>query len=246
MVSRLPALIGDGVMSNDNCKFPSGRSVANCRKDAKRLSRDNKIPLNQALDAVAIANGISLPWHVALQQLNGNSAQTSKMTVKDIQRVIDRVPELTHFGLGVYKGANIIFRNPDDYRAKLKEGHQELLLALDECNLVCRFLAHTTRRQTMNPRVTSYGLKHQVEGYLRRMSDVEVPYVSNGAFICAALHMGYDYEPHRPGSPNAILNISQRSPVLAWRKLVDRRSFLTIRNKDKLQELASQIGVEFA
>lgn len=58
---------------SDSWKFPSGRSVANCRKDAKRLARQEKIPLNEALDRIASANGILLPWARALSILEGQS-----------------------------------------------------------------------------------------------------------------------------------------------------------------------------
>lgn len=62
------------------------------------------------------------------------------------------------------------------------------------------------RRKTLNRRVTSYGLKHAAE---RAMRALNVPdyYVSNGAFICAAIALGHRVE-HIPGSPNAWLDLN--------------------------------------
>ena len=37
----------------------------------------------------------------------------------------------------------------------------------------------------------SYTLKHSVEYYHRQLNHFDDAYVSNGAFICAALHMGF-------------------------------------------------------
>lgn len=37
----------------------------------------------------------------------------------------------------------------------------------------------------------SYGLKHSVERYHRKLNQFNDAYVSNGALICAAIHMGF-------------------------------------------------------
>ncbi|WNL48358.1 hypothetical protein RKE25_22765 (plasmid) [Dyella sp. BiH032] len=42
--------------SDDSLVFPSGRSVARARQDAKRLAKKEGIPLNEALDRVAFEN----------------------------------------------------------------------------------------------------------------------------------------------------------------------------------------------
>ncbi|HDM8167566.1 TPA: hypothetical protein P0E23_000145 [Vibrio harveyi] len=54
--------------------FPSGRSVARCKDDAKKMVRvsklsDNPITLNTALDMIAMSNGIPLPWAKAIHSL---------------------------------------------------------------------------------------------------------------------------------------------------------------------------------
>ena len=56
---------------------------------------------------------------------------------------------------------------------------------------------------------TSYGYKHMAEHWHRReLGDAADCYVSNGAFIAAALALGYR---HRllPGSPNCLFNFAR-------------------------------------
>ncbi|WP_152446836.1 hypothetical protein [Janthinobacterium sp. HH01] len=55
---------------SDLFKFPSGRSVGNCRKDAKRLARQEQIPLHAAFDRISNANGMPYPWARALSILD--------------------------------------------------------------------------------------------------------------------------------------------------------------------------------
>ena len=41
--------------------------------------------------------------------------------------------------------------------------------------------------------------------------------MANGAFICAALHLGFEMQRTDPSSPNAYFNMSAKSPVFEWR-----------------------------
>lgn len=82
---------------------------------------------------------------------------------------------------------------------------------------------HACPRKTINYRRSSYGLKHEVE-HASRIPGRSYPqtdhygrdwygpyvYVTNGAFITAALAEGYRMVPTSPGSPNAHFNISVR------------------------------------
>lgn len=68
---------------------------------------------------------------------------------------------------------------------------------------------------------SSYVYKHVAEHDLREAANA-VPgvfspeyrargsYISNGAFIAAALHLGYKIRRTHPGSPNVFLNVSYR------------------------------------
>lgn len=78
---------------SDSWKFPSGRSVGNCRKDAKRLARQEKIPLNEALDRIASANGTPLQWPRALSILEGQSQSSTHMKLdEDEVKYLGSVP----------------------------------------------------------------------------------------------------------------------------------------------------------
>jgi len=58
---------------NDNLRFPSGKTVKQIKKDAKRLSKLSDIPLNEVLDQLAEENGFSVPWHEAIIHLSSTS-----------------------------------------------------------------------------------------------------------------------------------------------------------------------------
>jgi len=229
-------------MQTDKLRFPSGRSVANCKKDAKRLCKTDRIPLHEALDRVAADNGLAMPFHRAIAQLKKQAA-TSLMTRTDIQAVMDRHPELTHFGLGLSQRA-VSKMTFDEYRIAFEQERQSLLDAVDECNRACRFMRHMQKRQTINTASSSYGLKHRAETFGRRMGEAN-PYVANGALICAALHLGFEFKQGLNGSPNVWFNISNRSAVVQWERLKDRARSLYSYSKaqdHKLAMLERQIG----
>jgi hypothetical protein len=91
--------------------------------------------------------------------------------------------------------------------APFKVGDTPSRVDLAQVDLAIRWLGHHGRRATINPHYSSYGLKHHAENtgpVLRRNA---VPYISNGAFIAAALHLNYRVS--RIGrTPNARINIS--------------------------------------
>ncbi|MUJ20419.1 hypothetical protein [Aliivibrio fischeri] len=58
-------------------KFPSGRSVEQIKKDAKRLRKSQDITLTEALNQCASENGIGLPWDKAVEQLKRKALSAS-------------------------------------------------------------------------------------------------------------------------------------------------------------------------
>ena len=56
---------------------PFSRLVGDCRKDAKRLARQDHIPLNEALDRVAIANRGAHSWARAVSVIEGTSIRSA-------------------------------------------------------------------------------------------------------------------------------------------------------------------------
>jgi len=167
---------------------------------------------------------------------------TPVMTRDDICSVMKEHPELTHFGIGACRHTGQTYK---EYLERFEKDRQTLMESVDECNRALFFLAHTTKRQTLNRSFTSYGLKHSVENFLRYTGGFENKYLSNGAFICAAIHYGYNYSPSdNRGSPNAIFNISSTSPVLMWLRLYGRgANNLSRAETKKLHVLEEQLEI---
>lgn len=242
----------------ESVRFPSGRSVGNCRKDAKRLAREQGISLHQAQDLIAKLNGSDLSWARSLEAMKAAAERQSlakfgvtqprAMTVSDIDAVIARAPMLTHFGWGANSHA---IRSGESVGDAIRRGQEELRSALEECNKAMLFLAHVVPRKTLNPRAgSSYGLKHAAEGFLKAFPDAKNRnhHVSNGAFICAALHLGFDCRPTTLTSVNVFFNFSSRSPVLEWRKLQGRRAHTNTYDPkhSRALELQRQFGMQNA
>jgi len=226
-------------MHSEKLCFPSGRSVANCKNDAKRLTKNEGIPHHQALDRVAKENGLAMPFHKAVEHIRRHSA-TPVMSMADIQTVMDRHPGLTHTGIGL--PPRVAARaTPKEYLKAFEQERESLLSAVDECNRAHLFLSHLEKRKTINTSSSSYGLKHQVEGFGRRLG-LENPYVANGAFICAAIHLGFDFRRLPNGSTNVWINYSGRSPAIEWRRFFERKKsglLHTDIRRDKLAKLES-------
>jgi len=246
LVGCLPWLLRRRSMTNfDSLCFPSGRTVGNCRKDAKRLARQKQIPLSQAQDIVAAENGASHSWGRAIALLKAQSQpvppsrSASLMSQSDIRAVMAAHPNLTHFGIGIFRTPR---QSVEERRAIFERERGNLAGALDECNRAMRFLMHALKRKTINPRLNSYGLKHMTEDYMNCLPDVSNGYVANGAFICAAIHSGFDIAPAGPGSPNVRFNISERSPVIEWLQLSDGGR-QTAKSRAKLAALELELGV---
>lgn len=236
-------------MDDEKLLFPSGRSVGNCRKDAKRLAQESGVPLSTAQDRVVALNGGTGTWSQSLIALRlvpprpSVALDGSTMTLADIQAVLNKHP-ITLFGHGPSSEA---VTQGGSYGAALAAGQSDLLADLDECNKAIRFLQHLDKRKTINSKAgSSYGLKHQADRFLSKLVDAPSnPYVANGAFICAAEHMGFQMGLYRD-SPNPTFNISSRSPAFEWDRLRSRsRGSMGITNQaaDRLELLERQLGV---
>lgn len=237
-------------MTDANSRLPSGRPLRAARNDAKRLAHETGIPLSVAQDRVAQSNGAAPGWAKAVQAIRSaapapaqlTSASRPTMTRADLQKVFENHP-ITRYGYGPSDDA---VRSLGSYQSALQKGQAELLEHMDECSKALQFLAHVEMRKTNNPRVgTSYGLKHRAEGYIRWTLDrPEIAYVSNGAFICAALHLGFELRTW--GSPNVTFNMSSRSPVFEWGRLKAkaRTDRLPPSSFQRLGSLEDQLGLE--
>ncbi|WP_137807240.1 MULTISPECIES: ATP-binding protein [unclassified Pseudomonas] len=59
-------------LSNET-RFPSGATIDQVKKDAKKLAKAQGIPLHQAQDAAALKHGLALPWNRVNEWLAGQS-----------------------------------------------------------------------------------------------------------------------------------------------------------------------------
>jgi len=164
------------------------------------------------------------------------------MTIADIENVMKKAPELTHFGFGSHRSD---INSLDEYLSRIKKDKQSLLDAVDECNQALRFLVHTTPIKSFNYSFTSYGLKHEAERYLECVDGIDNPYVANGALICAAIHFGYKCKPaNNRGNPNVVFNISTKSPVLKWLSVTNHHMFPPSGKAQKdMRELEDQLQI---
>ena len=112
------------------------------------------------------------------------------ITQKELDSVLAANPQLSGNGFATFKA-----------------GHTPSSVDLAQVDLAIRWLDHHGRRARVNPRYSSYGLKHYAEKAAPALCPNATPYISNGAFIAAALHLNYRVS--RIGdSPNARINIS--------------------------------------
>jgi len=116
-----------------------------------------------------------------------------------IVRIMALHPDLSADGLGI----GTLARQADPELAF--RDSRNMLLTDDACRQftsAVAWLNQCTRTANINWRRSSYALKDEVEGWASH-------YVSNGAFIAAAIHLGY--KTGRVGdSPNVCLNISTK------------------------------------
>ena len=144
-------------------------------------------------------------------QLHGDGYGRHSVYVSDAdRRNLRRSSPPGEVGRAIYMMAEVRF-----------ERSREDMLAGRNCDEFIRALAfcsELTPIKTLNPKQSSYGLKHRAEERSYRLAGgVELPrdYVSNSSFIAAAFYTGFSSNADRPhrdqSNPNLIFNISQKS-----------------------------------
>jgi hypothetical protein len=120
-----------------------------------------------------------------------------------IQRVMDRDPDLATGGYGLPGDRS----QPRAQReAEFRQDREEMLTPerIGQFIRARAYLEPFGKRQSLNTKVSSYGLKHRAENFHRERG-VNYSYVSNGMLIAAALDLGFRV---KPTNINAFLNIS--------------------------------------
>lgn len=206
---------------SDLLRFPSGRSVRNCRGDVERMLKSplHESKLNQCLDEVAVANGVPQGWsyaqrHLLDEAVHRTAASSAQISQQQLAQLARKHPKLTRFGIGVWGDLVSLWGKP--YAEIVTAENADLSACIIECRLALAYVNLLQPQRALNRRATrhSYELKHLAERALGKF--MEYPYVSNGAFIAAAIFRGFLPEHVSKRSLSVYLNIDEASPVLHW------------------------------
>lgn len=129
---------------------------------------------------------------------------------RSVAVVMAEEPLLNDFGIGLYDGHR---RKPREERQRIfAKDRRDLRSNLDDVEWTVDWLAaNIAPIKTINRRRSSYGLKHIAEKQSPR------GYITNGAFIAAAMIAGYAYTIPL-GSANVHFGMSERSIKAAARQ----------------------------
>lgn len=133
-------------------------------------------------------------------------AQKPETTAQDCARVLAQYPDLTANGFSnrtrdgeICAGAPL---DSEETRAQIDRARQ----FLREC---------CYQTKTIRPFTSSYGLKHEAERWMRGVTSHS--YISNGAFIAAAVLEGYRLERPAGGGPNCSFALGETQQYRAHR-----------------------------
>lgn len=117
------------------------------------------------------------------------------------------IPALTYFGVGLFCEAEVRREHGTPYvHQKMAEGQAELGRRLNQVAIAADWIKLQVPTTSINLRCTSYTYKHDVERWM--LSQGEEVYVCNGAFIAAAIGLGFKYQ---LDGPNAYFNFSRKA-----------------------------------
>jgi len=133
---------------------------------------------------------------------------TDKEAKKLIAVAMDKEPELTRFGIGIWERRKTFLSGGiAAVTAKIVEGRTELLGAAEEVAAAADWIKLKPRTKRLNVHHSSYGYKHAVESWFSQRG--EPVSVANGSFIAAAIGLGVPYA-IRNNSPNVEFGFSKR------------------------------------
>ncbi|PCE44674.1 hypothetical protein CO267_17255 [Acinetobacter baumannii] len=186
-----------------------------------------------------------------MAQLQQNSDSSNYLiTLVDIAKVLDQEPLLTANGFGhadnyhesFYK-RRTFHDSKTEYIKHFHESREILRNSLDECQRCCMYLQHLKKLKTVRYSLGSYGLKHSVERYHRKLNLFDNAYVSNGAFICSAIHMGFSVMRKDHLDPNAWIFASLQSDIIVWERLLEeQKSFRAFTKQRLFEKVSKNIG----
>ncbi|CAK3965742.1 MULTISPECIES: hypothetical protein [Vibrio] len=120
------------------------------------------------------------------------------MNKNPIEDMINLIPELTDFGIGIYPNHQGDMQNEDIFR----ESQLQLLGSVKDFDKAVNWLKKVEKISNFNTKRSSNNLK--------LLAERDIGYISNGIFIAAAIHSGFRFK-LEPESPNVQFNMSERS-----------------------------------
>lgn len=127
-----------------------------------------------------------------------------------IESALAKDPRLTHFGIGVFDEDMRRHEEGDEpVDADIAKEREHLRTAIAEVQRAADWIKRQDSTARYNTRHNSYGYKHAVERWWRdRGAPDGNPYVANGAFIAAAIGLGWEA---KVDGPNARFKFSERT-----------------------------------
>jgi hypothetical protein len=120
------------------------------------------------------------------------------MTRNDIAAVMAKIPGLTDYGLGTYNGGKGL--SQEERQAEFRKKREALLNRAEICTKVFDWLINQQETEPIKGWFSSGTYKHWVERDIKE-------YVSNGAFIAAAVHWGLPYK-LKPGEHHVYFKMA--------------------------------------
>jgi len=146
------------------------------------------------------------------QVLSKSQTNLNQPTNQDFLNALEKEPYLIDFGIRCSFHVDRKLSAAENKELFHNQRKSFARSGYREFSVCCEWLRGCSKRKTINTSISSYRLKHMVEAWAK-MVGLEDYYVSNGAFIAAAIHMGFDWKADFD-SPNVRFNISKRSPAI--------------------------------
>ncbi|MHB8286061.1 MAG: hypothetical protein ACYDD1_15485 [Caulobacteraceae bacterium] len=148
--------------------------------------------------------GDDLPWDTLSEAVVRTKLGDARSA---IAAVMEREPALCANGLRSYDRRQTPQQNAKafaDSRDKMLGSHYvaQFVRAVE-------FLEAQEKSTRVNRDRTSYGYKHLAEHFHKERAPGEDPYVANGMFIAAAVHLGFTIKRDHDNSPNVFINIAK-------------------------------------
>ena len=165
---------------------------------------------------IARNGGRYLPdWYEQVMAIIHVQKGYQEPTEEDFLKAIEKEPYLIDFGIRCSFHIDRKKTAEENRADFLNERQSFAASGYREFSVCCEWLHGCKQRKTINTSFNSYSYKHMVEAWAKRNGSDDY-YVSNGAFIAAAIHMGYHWKLEFD-SPNVMFNISAKSPAIPYK-----------------------------